>query len=241
MPEYLAGIAEVRKTYPGVLQKIQPLATRSTVGCPNNCAFCGVDKIEPRSVELPQWPDRPVYCDNNILASSRKHFDRVIERLKKHNFADFNQGLDTRLLTKYHADRFSELNNPTLRLAWDTPSQESAFMYAFQLLRNAGIAKKYIRCYVMIGFRDTPENAYYRLTTVKSLGIKLMPMRYNPLDTLKRNTYVDEAAGWTNDLLKDYMKYFFNDQHFRGLPFEKFDRLLRKKPDTLTPSLFPEE
>lgn len=42
MPEYLAGIDGVTIGHdcPGILQRINPQATRTTLGCPNRCGFC---------------------------------------------------------------------------------------------------------------------------------------------------------------------------------------------------------
>ena len=76
-----------------------PNATFTTRGCPRKCGFCAVPKIEGSLIELDEWPVKPIVCDNNILAASRKHFDNVIDKLKSLKEVDFNQGLDARLLT----------------------------------------------------------------------------------------------------------------------------------------------
>ncbi len=53
MPDYLADVADVDVgDYPGVLQMVNPLATKTTVGCPNRCSFCAVPKTEGVFVEL---------------------------------------------------------------------------------------------------------------------------------------------------------------------------------------------
>lgn len=231
MPDYLKDIAEVWDEYPGVLQEINPQATRSTLGCPNGCGFCGVSKIEGPFRELDDWPDRPIYCDSNILASSRKHFDKVIDRLKHHPFSDFNQGLDARLLTEYHAGRLAELRNPLIRLAWDSMSTEKDFLHADRKLILAGIPKDRIRCFVLIGYSTTPEQALYQFNTLRDLGMKANPMRYEPLDSLARGSHIDGNLGWTQELLLDYMKYWANDRFFKGIPFEEFVRKQRVKPD----------
>ena len=88
------------------------------------------------------WPIKPIVCDNNFLATSRAHFNRSIDRLKLVSGVDFNQGLDARLLTKYHADRLSELDLYCVRLAWDHSGMERQFINAFETLIAAGIAKE---------------------------------------------------------------------------------------------------
>src|SRR5260221_7448461 len=127
MPEFLKDCgAEVGGDYPGVLQKFNPLATVTSRGCVRMCKFCSVPIIEGlpvlqkfgrRQIELDEWPDRPVICDNNILANSIEHFDRVCDRLEKWDWCDFNQGVDSRFLNEHHAERFARLKRSVIRPA----------------------------------------------------------------------------------------------------------------------------
>lgn len=238
MPEYLADMAEIRNSYPGVLQKINSNATKSTEGCIRKCMFCAVPKIEGEFRELEEWPDRPVYIDNNILAASRAHFDKVIDRLKKHPYSDFNQGLDARLLTNYHAGRLAELRKPIIRLAWDTPGQEQAILAALGKLLGTGIPKSRIFCYVLLGYLDTPRESIYRLETLRNLGVKASPMWYHPIDCMDCRRPINESLGWNLELMRDFMKYWSNDRYFYKIPFDDFKRKQRGRKDTETLSLF---
>ncbi len=112
------GIAELGGQV-NALQYHNPNATFTSRGCIRKCPFCAVPKIEGALVELDDWELKPLICDNNFLACSRKHFDRVIDRLKPLKDVDFNQGLDARLLTNYHASRLAELDSKCIRFAWD--------------------------------------------------------------------------------------------------------------------------
>jgi len=221
-PDYLKNWATYGNDIPGMLQKHNPNATRTSLGCVRNCAFCAVPKTEGKLKELSDWPVLPVVCDNNLLACSRKHFDDVIDKLKRLDWCDFNQGLDARLLTQYHADRLAELKSPCIRLAWDNIKDERCLLSAITRLRKAGIPKRLIRCYVLIGFNDTPEDALYRLETLRfSVGINPNPMRYQPLDSTKRNEYVGE--NWTNKEIVRYMRYWSNLRYLGGVPFDDFE------------------
>ncbi len=219
MPDYLTDVAEIGTDWPGALTQHNPLATFTSRGCIRCCPFCAVWRTEGKLRELNDWPVRPIICDNNLLACSRQHFDRVIDELKPLSNIDFNQGLDARLLTQYHADRLAELDC-MIRLALDHISYEANFMRAFERLRKARVPKKRIRTYVLIGYEDTPEDALYRLRLVKSLGIDPNPMRYNPLDTLRRDSYVGE--NWTDRELTRYVRYWSKLRWFGGIPFEEF-------------------
>lgn len=143
----------------------------------------------------------------------------MIDSLKPLTGVDFNQGLDARLLIQHHADRLAELDCMT-RLAFDHVSCESDFMRAYERLRHAKIPKRRIRVYVLVGYEDTPEDALYRLRLVANLGVDPNPMRYNPLDTLARDSFV--PPGWTDKELTRFVRYWSNLRWFRAVPFEDF-------------------
>ena len=221
-PDYLSRIAETNGDISNMLQRHNPEATRTSTGCIRKCQFCAVPKIEGDLQELGEWPVLPVVCDNNLLACSRKHFDSVIDNLKRLEWCDFNQGLDARLLTQYHADRLAELKNPRIKLAWDHIKDEKYIIGAITKLRKAHISRASISCYVLIGFNDTPEDALYRLETLfHGLGINPNPMRYQPLTTVQTNEYV--GPNWTNKELIRYMRYWSNLRYLGGVPFNEFD------------------
>ena len=176
-PYYLIDVAEIGGEV-DALPYHNPNATFTSRGCIRRCPFCAVPRIEGDLIELEDWEPKPIVCDNNLLACSRKHFDRVIDRLKPIKGVDFNQGLDARLLTKYHTGRLAELDLRMVRLAWDDVQFESQVASAIEKLRKALIPVKKIRVYVLFGFQDTPEDALYRMRTLKKeWGIDPLPMR----------------------------------------------------------------
>lgn len=216
-PQYLTSVAQV-EGHVNALPHHNPNATFTSRGCIRNCAFCAVPTIEGQIQELTDWEPKPIVCDNNLLACSRKHFDRVIDRLRPIKQVDFNQGLDTRLLTDHHAQQLAELDLKAVRLAWDNVNQEAIFRAAYEKLRKAGIWKRKIRVYVLIGYEDTPHDALYRLQSIKDLGVWPNPMRYQPIDTPAKNSYV--APDWTHALLMAYMRYWSNLRRFGSIPFK---------------------
>jgi len=224
-PREIRDVAEIGGEV-SALAHHNPEATFTSRGCVNKCAFCAVPKIEGDLVELDDWEVKPVICDNNITATSMVHFDRVIERLLEYGVmgVDFNQGLDARLLNEHHAERIGELHKhkqlKAARLAWDHKGLEDEFMAAHTLLREAGIPKKSISVYALIGFNDTPEDALYRLQKIYDLGAYPCPMRYQPLDAKVKNEYVGEH--WTHRELQKYVRYWYGKRYFGAVPFEEF-------------------
>lgn len=227
MPEYLEGLpmVDIQYSAPDILQRVNPMATRTTTGCINKCRFCGIGEgyIEPGGmVELEDWPDNPILCDNNILAASPEHFDRVMERLEvwdsKKVQTDFNQGVDARLLNEHHAERIGRLKKMMTRLAMDSMGLAEHWERAFGLLRDHGVPKFRIRSYVLIGFKTGPEEAWTRCEWVETHGVKALPMWFHPLNALKWNAVTEEqkALGWTDELRRQIMRWYY--QHTGSKP-----------------------
>lgn len=220
MPDYLADVAEVGGVSPiPPLSVHNPLATFTTRGCPNACKFCAVPRIEGDLVELAEWEPRPLVCDNNLLAASKRHFDRVIDRLKSLPFVDFNQGLDCRLFRPHHARRLGELKEAKIRFAFDSLEQESRLKGALDLARLHGL--KDFGVYVLIGFGDTQEEALYRLEKVREWGVRPNPMRYQPLDCIKKNSH-PLPTGWTEYEMLRTMQYFGRLRWLEHIPFSEY-------------------
>jgi len=215
MPGFFSSLSYVSEGHnlPGVLQRVNPFATRTTEGCVRRCGFCaiGTGKIEAKYKELDEWPDLPVICDNNLLAASKEHFDRVIDRLIVHGCADFNQGIDARLLTDYHARRMAEIKKPTIRLALDRMNYRDQWEDAFSRLRIAGISKKNISSYCLIAFDSGPDECWQRCEWVETHGIKAYPMWFHRLDQLERNivTHEQQQLGWDDAKRRHIMGYYY--------------------------------
>lgn len=216
-------VTEADKDEPGVLQRVNPLATRTTLGCVNSCSFCAVGsrKIEGMKYrELDEWPDLPIIADNNLLAANYYHFDRVIDRLIVHGWADFNQGIDSRLLSEYHATRFAQIKRPTIRLAIDHMDLRDEWSMAFYRLISAGVKKRNISSYCLIGFDSDPQESWQRCEWVESHGVKAYPMWFHALDQLEKNivTSVQQKAGWTDEKRKSIMGHYY--KHRGNVPMD---------------------
>jgi len=201
-----------------VLSMHNPMATFTTRGCPNRCGFCAVPRIEGDFRELQTWKPAPVVCDNNLMAASKAHIKRVVKSLRPFESVDFNQGLDARLFTSWHAGELAKLKNPMIRFAFDNVNSEGKVADAIATARAAGLRNFHV--YVLIGFRDTPDNAQYRLEKVREWGIRPNPMRYQPLDSEIRDEYV--APGWSAGLMNDMVRYYSKLRWLEHIPFVKY-------------------
>ncbi len=217
MPGYFKELSFVSEgySYPGVLQRVNPLATRTSSGCINKCGFCGVPSIEPVFREFDDWPDRPVVCDNNILACSQSHFDKVCDRLEKHGWCDFNQGIDASLVNEYHIERFKRIGKPIVRLALDSKKERANWEITFDMLRFVGIAKRRILSYCLIGYNDDPEVAWSNCKFVEKHGVKALPMWYHELDAMEQNIITEKQAknGWNDDERMAIMQWYYQHKN----------------------------
>lgn len=201
-----------------VLSMHNPLATFTTRGCIRKCGFCAVPKIEGDFKEMDTWKPAPIVCDNNLLAASKKHIERVIDSLMAFPYVDFNQGLDARLFSLWHADQISRLKHAKVRFALDHVDMIGTVYTAIAKAKNSHLND--IGVYVLYGFNDTPEDALHRLDTVRSWGIRPNPMRYQPLDTLDKNSYIKE--GWTDYELRKVMSYYSKLRYLEHIPYDDY-------------------
>lgn len=228
MPGFWLGCqAELGGDYPGVLQRFNHLATRTSVGCTRRCKFCSVPLVtaqqalrmtggESRIVALEDWPDLPVLADDNLLLNSIEHFDRVCDRLEKHGWCDFNQGIDSRALTEHHAERIARIKRPKVRMALDNPALFGAWESAFEKLRKAGVAKRNIHSYCIIADTSAEkpvsvEQSWEVCRFVEDHGVKPYPMWYHPLNAMQRNIVTKEQAalGWNDYERRKIMQWFY--------------------------------
>ena len=197
-----------------------PCATFTSRGCVNNCKYCAVPKLEGDLKEIPDFRPAPIICDNNFTACSRKHQERVVEAVKHYPLVDFNQGLEAKKFTPELADLLGKLN-VHIRFAFDHWGEEANVKNAIDLCRVR--TSKNISVYCLIGFNDNPESAKARLELVRSWGIRPNPMRYQPLDTKEKDSYVH--PNWTERELSDMMRYYARLRYLEHIPFEEYGKV----------------
>ncbi|MDR1981506.1 MAG: hypothetical protein LBQ39_07805 [Tannerellaceae bacterium] len=174
-------------------------------GCPNSCWFCQVPKREGSQLRELPVKDGWILTDDNILACSEKHIEKVFDMLKRQpHRARFVGGLEAKLLTANMAIRLRELNPERLFFAYDTADDLEPLIQAGEYLFNAGFKRGShdLRCYVLIGYKgDTFEKAERRLRQAWDAGFFPMAMLYRD----KRGEYLQEwkqfQREWANPVI----------------------------------------
>jgi hypothetical protein len=151
-------------------------------GCPNRCRFCSVPKREGYHLrELPVTDGR-IVTDDNLLACSSAHIDRVFEMLKRQpHRPQFVGGLEAKQTTAQMAVRLMELKPQSMFFAFDTPDDYEPLVRAGKYLCNAGFKKgnHTACCYVLIGYgNDAFDAAEDRLRKTWAAGFFPFAMLY---------------------------------------------------------------
>ena len=183
-------------------------------GCLRKCPFCVVPRVEggmqaqkysilpllnPEYSEVTIW-------DNNFLASP--YAKVILEELRDNGYkADFNQGLDARLMTEEFAGLLADIKPKTIHMAYDWPFEGPYVKKAIGMMGEAGYRTKDLIFYVLHNFYDdmhkkgdTPADFFRRISDLMSWKASAYPMRYIPLDSLTRRGYVSPL--WTEEQLE---------------------------------------
>lgn len=164
-------------------------------GCPNHCPWCFVPQREGKIRELP-ITEGNIIQDNNLLACSSQHIDRVFSMLSHHNRIEFPGGLEAARVTDSIVDKLRNLRIYQLWLAYDSPNQEKILVRAVNKLSKY-FSRNKLRCYVLIGYEgDTLANAEARLRHAYELGTLPYAMRYRTPSTKWEGTYLFKERSW---------------------------------------------
>jgi hypothetical protein len=173
----------------------------SSRGCIRKCGHCAVPVLEPRfiykssiSKYIFKKHTRVIFWDNNILANPFIH-DIFNELIHLHLDIDFNQGLDARLMTKEIAEALRKLHIKYVRMAYDSLNYRDDVKNAIDILIKEGYRGRDLFFYTLYNYKDTPEDFLSRLQDLMQWGVVSYPMRFIPLNALKKNSHI--AKNWT--------------------------------------------
>lgn len=143
--------------------------TITSRGCSKACPWCYVPKREGIIRELDIKPGH-ILQDNNLLACSRQHIEKVFVMLREQKKGiSFNGGMDTMYMRKWHRDLFDSIKIKELWFACDSEQGIKPLEKTAEILDGISINKR--RCYALIGFgNETLSQAEERLEKIYTLG-----------------------------------------------------------------------
>jgi hypothetical protein len=202
----------------------------SSKGCVNKCGYCVVPRLEGKmksyksisrildaaGQEMPSARSIVLY-DNNF--TEHEYFDNIVDELK-----DFGKpidvfGLHVDSFTEHHAKRLAELKwgsqsetgTPYVRFSFDKMRYANGIEKALKLVLKYKIRAQFF-CYMLFNFTDSPDDFWERLQIAQQIRdrvggtIYLFPQRYEPLDAVKRNSYI--SPKWTPEMLHGLVRLY---------------------------------
>jgi hypothetical protein len=224
MQHILADVAEIRQDYPDAISKHNPLATFASRGCPVGCWFCIVPKMEGKEFTLlPEFPVRPILCDNNLSALPAEYQDYIIERYQGEGvkLIDANSGFEPITFTEEVYRRWKPLLNAgggPWRFAFDETKEGPQVRQVMRMLAEEPQKRK--RVYVLVGNEPYAE-CMARIREVIAAGCEPHVQPYLKLNAMDREPVA--RHDWTVQRLKDVARWA-NGFVWKRAPFEEYDR-----------------
>ena len=180
-------------------------------GCIRKCPFCLVNEKEGKihavePMDLNQNGKWIEVLDNNFFASPEWKYS--IDHLQKQKQPVKFHGVDVRIMTEEQAYYLNKTRlKGGIHIAWDLPQ--------IDLTQKLKEVTKYIKpsklvCYVLVGFNSTKEQDYFRLRTLKDLGILPFVQAYRDFENKRKPTqYEKDISRWANRM------WLFNTMDFK--------------------------
>ena len=135
-------MAELGGTLPDgeAVVRHNPMATIASRRCSVGCWFCIVPKMEGRTyTELPDFPVRPVLCDNNLSDLSREYQEHIVGRYLATGvpLLDANSGFEPRTFDEEVFRRWSPILKGPWRFGFDETIEGADVERAFCLLKDS--------------------------------------------------------------------------------------------------------
>lgn len=159
------------------------------------------------------------HCLHNYTASKedilslddyiRPLYEKTHKPSKRKRIVDFNQGVDSRLITEENMKKLAEVNIQPLRIAFDHWSLRETYEKSVRTAVGSGI--KNLSNYLLYNFEEKPEELYFRLRLNVDLceeldaSIYSFPMKYHP---------INDKAFFKN---RDYIGKYWNRKFIRAV------------------------
>lgn len=234
MRHRLSDVAEVGDSFPDAVRFHNPDATIASRGCPVGCYFCIVPAMEGREFTyLPDFPVRPILCDNNLSALPSDYQDHIIRRYRSAGvkLRDANSGFEPITFTQDVYDRWKPLINEgrgPWRFAYDETKERKDVLRVMRMLKDEPQRRK--RVYVLIGNEPFAE-CMSRINEVIDNGCEPHVQPYMKLNALHREPH--PRYDWTPQTLRDVARWA-NGWVWKKAPFSEYNRSI-KAPEKYDP------
>lgn len=223
---FLADVAEVGGDYPDAVAMHNPQATFASRGCSVGCWFCIVPKMEGRSfTEMPDFPVRPVLCDNNLSALSPEYQQHIVDRYKATGvpLLDANSGFEPATFDDEVFARWSPVLKGPWRFGYDEKTEGENVERVMRMLKRVNARRKQV--YTMIG-HEPFDVCMERIRRVIDWGGEPYAQPFIKLNALEKTPVV--RHDWTELKLRQVARWV-NRHLWRKTRFEDYDASIKTK------------
>lgn len=177
-------------------------------GCPVNCSFCIVPRIEGTAFTLdPNFDPAPILCDNNLSALPVAYQEWIIRRYGETGtrLLDANSGFEPRTFDRDCYERWKPILRGPWRFAYDELGETDEVRRMMAIL--AGESPKRKRVYVLIG-NEPIAACHERAQRVIEWGGEPFCQYLLPLNWLGDPTTIRHRHDWTWQLGRDFARYY---------------------------------
>lgn len=228
---YLADVAEIGGEAPDAIARHNPMATMASRGCPVGCWFCIVPKMEGKTFSLlPDFPVRPVLCDNNLSALPADYQLHIIDRYERAGvpLLDANSGFEPRTFDDEVFARWRRVNRGPWRFAYDDQAERPYVERVMKMLSGVRARRKQV--YTLIG-NEPVASCLERIREVIAWGGEPYAQPFIKLNALERRPHV--RFDWTERELKRVQRWV-NGRFWKYATLEEYSssiRTGRREPD----------
>jgi pyruvate-formate lyase-activating enzyme len=193
--------------------------TFASRGCPVNCSFCIVPRLEGLQFTLDwQFVPAPVLCDNNLSALPTEFQEHIIRRYiaTGTRLLDANSGFEPRTFDKDTLKRWTPLLKGPWRFAYDEASEDQYVRPMMALLADVSRHRK--RVYVLLG-NEPMAACLERARKVIEWGGEPFCQPVIKLNSLDGRPWV--RFDWTTQRLKACARYF-NRHLWKYIPLSQY-------------------
>lgn len=237
MQQEIADVALVLQKHPDAIARHNPLATVASRGCPgkgteddpDGCSHCIVPKMWGTSFTfLPDFPARPILCDDNLSALPADYQDYIIRRYRESSvkLIDANSGFEPVTFTPDVYARWKPLmdaGGAPWRFGYDETEERDQVLAVMRMLKDEPPKRK--RVYVLIG-TEPFDACMTRIQEVLDHGCEPHVQPMLKLNALDKRPWV--RFDWTERKLRDVARWA-NRRGWRYTPFSGYIPNLRTR------------
>ena len=203
--------------------------TFASRGCPVNCSFCIVPRLEGVTFTLDwDFQPAPVLCDNNLSALPVEFQEHIIARYRETGtrLLDANSGFEPRTFDEGTYARWREVLRGPWRFAFDEQRERCYVEPMMRILADLPKARK--RVYVLIG-NEPIASCYDRAMQVIAWGGEPFCQYILPLNWLGDPKRLRHRFDWTYQRGRDFARYF-NRYLWRYTPLSEYSNRKGERP-----------